>query len=153
MCGDLQEIHRFQLSICPEPIYHEFPTGYSSPSGSDTVYKDLKSIYSNVCTAKLWYKHLRPILLDKLHFTISKKDSYLFYRANLIFFVFYVVDGFIVAEDPLLITSLITKLRSLGLDLNIKADYPGYLGVDIRHNPEGTLLLSQTGLIDSIIIN
>ena len=31
------------------------------------------------------------------------------------------------------------------------ADYAGYLGVDVKHNPDGTLLLSQTGLIDSII--
>jgi hypothetical protein len=61
-------------------------------------------------------------------------DSCFFYWANLVFF-FYVVDGFIVAEDPLLINYLITKLHSLGLDLNIKADYAGYLGVNVSLIP------------------
>jgi hypothetical protein len=61
----------------------------------------------------------------------NQQDRFLpFYWANLVSF-FYVVDGYIVAEDPLLITYLITKLHSLGLDLNIKAEYAGYLGVNV----------------------
>jgi hypothetical protein len=134
----------------PEPIYLELPPGYSSQSKSDTVYKVSKSLYGNVRATKLWYTHLRSVLLEKLHSTISKIDSCLFYRRNLIF-IFYVDAGITVSKDSLLITSFIADLRSSGLELNVKADYAGYLGFDMKHNQEGTLLLSQTGLINSII--
>jgi hypothetical protein len=36
--------------------------------------------------------------------------------------------------------------------LDIEADYAGYLGVDIIAQPDGTLLMSQSGLIERILV-
>jgi hypothetical protein len=60
-------------------------------------------------------------------------------------------DGIIVANDQRIIDSFISELRMAGLDLSIEDDYAGYLGVEVKQNKDGSLLLSQTGLIEQII--
>jgi hypothetical protein len=40
-----------------------------------------------------------------------------------------------------------------GLDLSIEQDYAGYLGVDVKPQEDGTIHLSQAGLISCIINN
>jgi hypothetical protein len=123
----------FVQSKLPEPIYLELPPGYTLAKGTEHVYKVSKSLYGDVRASKLWYTHLRSILFDQLNFTISKVDSCLFFRGNIVF-IFYVDDGIIVANDQQIIDSFISELRTSGLDLNIEDDYAGYLGVEIKPN-------------------
>ena len=140
----------FVQSTLPEPIYLELPPGYASTSGSDYVYKVSKSLYGDVRAAKLWYKHLRDTLVDKLAFAVSSVDSCLFFRKDIVF-IFYVDDGIIVSPSSATINSFIDELRSAGLDLGVEDDYAGYLGVEVKPCEDGSLLLSQTGLIERII--
>jgi Reverse transcriptase (RNA-dependent DNA polymerase) len=140
----------FVQSKLPEPIYLELPPGYASLNGSNHVYKVSKSLYGDVRASKLWYKHLRDILIHQLKFTISKIDSCLFIRKGIIF-IFYVDDGIIISHDSKMIEHFIAELQSAGLDFGIEDDYAGYLGVEIKPNEDGSLLLSQTGLIERII--
>ena len=58
----------FVQSHLPEPIYLELPPEYTSPKGTDNVYKVRKSLYGDVRAAKLWYKHLCRILFHCLSF-------------------------------------------------------------------------------------
>ena len=139
----------FVQSTLPEPIYLELPPGYASTNG-DMVYKVVRSLYGDIRAAKLWYKHLRNILITKLNFTISTVDSCLFIRNNLVF-IFYVDDGIIISLSDKLVDDFIQELRLAKLDLGVEADYAGYLGVNVDQQSDGTLLLSQTGLIERIL--
>ncbi len=139
----------FVQSDLPEPIYLELPPGYSVP-GEDKVYKVVKSLYGNVRAAKLWYKHLSQALVSKMGFTKSSIDSCLYFCDGLVF-VFYVDDGIIVSHDGKKTQEFIDELRTCCFDLGVEADYAGYLGVDIIAQPDGSLLLAQTGLIERIL--
>ena len=139
----------FVQSDLPEPIYLELPPGYGVV-GEDKVYRVDKSLYGDVRAARLWYKHLTMALLAKLGFVKSEIDSCLYLRDSLIF-VFYVDDGIIISPDDDAILRFIDELRECGFDLGIEADYAGYLGVDIIAQPDGTILMAQSGLIDRIL--
>ena len=141
----------FVQSTLPEPIYLELPPGYTV-QGQDTVYKVSKSLYGDVRAAKLWYKHLSDALVNKMGFHKSAIDSCLYYRDGLIF-VFYVDDGIIVCHDDRQINAFIDELRACKFDLGVEEDYAGYLGVDIITRPDGTILMSQTGLIERILLD
>ena len=139
----------FVQSELPEPIYLELPPGYGVP-GADKVYRVVKSLYGDIRAAKLWYKHLSNALISKMGFTKSTIDSCLYFRNDLVF-VFYVDDGIIVSRDDAQAKLFIDELRACHFDLGVEEDYAGYLGVDIIPQPDGTLLLSQTGLIERVL--
>jgi hypothetical protein len=141
----------FVQSTLPEPIYLELPPGYTV-QGQDKVYKVSKSLYGDVRAAKLWYKHLSDALVSKMGFRKSVIDSCLYYRDGLIF-VFYVDDGIIVSHDDRQINAFIDELRACSFDLGVEEDYAGYLGVDIITRTDGTILMSQTGLIERILLD
>ena len=118
--------------------------------GEDRVYKVGKSLKGDVRAAKLWYKHLSAALVEKLGFTRSSIDPCLYFRENLIF-AFYVDDGIIVTHSDKETQKFIDELRNCHFDLGVEDDYADYLGVDIIAQPDGTLLLSQTGLINRVL--
>jgi hypothetical protein len=68
-------------------------------------------------------------------------------------FVFYVDDGIIISLDDAKIQRFIEELRECNFGLGIEADYAKYLGVDIIAQPDGTLLMSQTGLIERFLVD
>jgi hypothetical protein len=79
-------------------------------------------------------------------------DSCLFLCNNLIF-VFYVDNGIIIATHQDIITPFVQELRNAELDLDVEADCARYLGVNIAPCSDGSLLLSQTGLIEWILVD
>ena len=139
----------FVQSDLPTPIYLELPPGYHVP-GQDKVLKVTKSLYGDVRAAKLWYKHLSRALIDDMGFKTSVIDSCLYYRDDLCF-ILYIDDGIILSNDMAKVDAFIQELEAAGFDLGIEEDYAGYLRVDIKHQDDGTIHLSQTGLIDRIL--
>jgi hypothetical protein len=123
----------------------ELLPGYASAKGTDRVYKDSKSMYADIRASKLWYTHLFSILIDQLNLTISRVDYCLSFHRSILF-IFYVDDGIIITNDQQMIDSFISELRTSGMELNIEDDYAGYLGVEMKSNKDGSLILSQTGL-------
>jgi hypothetical protein len=139
-----------QADLPAEPLYLELPPGYGIP-GKDKVYKVTKSLYGDVRAAKLWYKkHLSSALVDKLGMTKSCIDTCLYFRDDLIF-VHYVDGGIIACKDEDKIQQFMIELQSHGFDLGIEEDYAGYLGVDIKKRLDGSIHMTQTGLIDCIL--
>ena len=141
----------FVQSNLPKPIYLELPPGYSVP-GEDRVYKVIKSLYGDVRAAKLWYKHLSEALVSQMGLTKSSIDSCLYFRDGLVF-VFYVDDGIIISHDDAQTQRFIEELRACRFELGVEEDYAGYLGVDVVAQPDGSLLLAQTGLIKRILVD
>jgi Reverse transcriptase (RNA-dependent DNA polymerase) len=69
----------FVQSSLPKPIYFELPPGYFNKEGKETVFKVTRSLYGNVYAAKLGFKLLQDILVQKLSLTCSVLDSCLYF--------------------------------------------------------------------------
>jgi hypothetical protein len=140
----------FVQSSLPEPINLELSQGFDSDG---KVLKVEKSLYGDKRAPKLWFEHLRDNLIcDQLGFRQSKSDPCLFLKDG-IAFITYVNDGIFVATNSRLIDDTIRLLQSRGLDLDEEEDYAGYLGIDVQRQPDGSIHLLQTGLIDQILTN
>jgi hypothetical protein len=138
----------FVQSRLPEPIYLELPQGFDE---TGKVFKVDKSLYGDKRAPKLWFEHLRDnMICSQLGFTQSEADPCLFVKEG-IAFITYVDDGIFVAKDTRLIDESIALLRQRGLDLDEEDDYAGYLGIDLQRQPDGSIHLLQTGLIERII--
>ncbi len=109
-----------------------------------------KLLYGDVRAARLWYKDLTMALLTKLGFIKSAIYSCLYFRNGLIF-VFYLDDGIIISLNNIKIMHFMKELCECIFDLGIEADYAGYLGVDLIKLPDGSMHVSQTGLIELIL--
>jgi Reverse transcriptase (RNA-dependent DNA polymerase) len=136
----------FVQSWLPKPIYLEMPQGFERPG---KVLKVKKSLYGDKRAPKLWLQHLRAALL-RIGFTQSLHDPCLFFKAGVIFIV-YVDDGIFVAIDNTLIDQAISDLRNEHFDLEEEDDYAGYLGISLDRQPNGSINMLQTGLINRIL--
>jgi hypothetical protein len=62
-------------------------------------------------------------------------------------------DSIYVAEDHHLINQTIQELRNLWFDLDVEDEYAGYLGISLVCEPSGCIHMTQTGLIDRILVD
>jgi hypothetical protein len=60
-------------------------------------------------------------------------------------------DTLFVSPKQEYIDEILLKLKANGLDLNIEEDVTGFLGVHVGKNPNGSIELTQVGLMDRII--
>ena len=63
----------------------------------------------------------------------------------------YVDDCLFFSRSEKDIDKIIEKIQSNGMDLHKEHDVPGFLSVLVEQKEDGSVLLSQTGLIDRII--
>lgn len=65
--------------------------------------------------------------------------------------ILYVNDCGIGAADPRSIDKLINDLQNLGFELAREGDFAEFLGIKFNQHQDGSIELTQTGLIDKII--
>jgi hypothetical protein len=76
------------------------------------------------------------------------------YYYNGLISVFYVDDGIIISHNDCQLNALIDKLCACKIDFVVEEDYAGYLEVDIiTQTTDGTILMSQTDLIERILLD
>ena len=139
----------FVQSSLPEPIYVEFPHGYSA--GKDKILEVTKSLYGDKRAPQLWYKHIKSHLESaELGFKVAESDHCLFLRKDCIL-VLYVDDCILVAKDQQTIDNILETLKRRGLNFDKMADLAAYLGVQLTHNPDKSIELKQPFLAESII--
>jgi Reverse transcriptase (RNA-dependent DNA polymerase) len=114
----------FVESFLPKPIYLEMPQGFEQ---AGKVLKVKNSLYGDKRAPKLWFQNLRAALI-RIGFTQSLHDPCLFFKHDIVFFI-YVDDGIFVAVDNALIDQSIAALRAEQFDLEEEDDYAGYLGI------------------------
>jgi len=151
----------YTAAFCQAPIdtdvYISLPRGWkqlnrmgiSKPFKEGHVLKLKRSLYGMVQSPRNFFRHLKGNLLS-CGFSQSDHDPCLFISEKVICLV-YVDDCLFFAKDQQDIDTAIQKIKNTGMDLNVEDDVAGFLGVLINRNDDGTITLSQTGLIDRVV--
>ena len=134
-----------------EPVFLHPPRGYYHELCGTHVLKLNKSMYGLRDAPRLWFENLFKYLLSPdLNFTQSPNDPCLLFRHDMMIIV-YVDDMGVAAEREELIDELITHLRQKGLDLQREGTFEDYLGIRFTTLPNGSIHMTQSGLIQKII--
>lgn len=137
-----------QSSIGDQEVYIEMPRGFRKPG---KVLKLKKTLYGLNVGPRNFYNHLKSNLEHPtLGFVQSDADQCLFISDKVIVLV-YVDDTLLFARNQSDIEEVITKLRELGMLLEKEDNVAGFLGVHIERSNDGTIHLTQKGLIKRII--
>jgi hypothetical protein len=129
-----------------EYVYIDMPKNFSKPG---IVLKLRKSLYGLKQSPRNLFHHLRGKLHD-VGFMSSSSDPCLLISDKLIALV-YVDDTLFFSPKQEYTDEILLKLKAKGLDLIIEEDVAGFLGVHVGNNPNGSIELTQIGLIDRII--
>ena len=140
-----------------EDIYVSQPRGWKTLNRmglaqqfkEDHVMKLNRSLYGLRQSPRNFFEHLKE-RLESIGFRQSDCDPCLFLKGEVTCLV-YVDDCLFFGRDRSVLDKAIADLKDAEMDLNIEDDVAGFLGVLLRKNEDGTVTLTQTGLIDRIL--
>lgn len=130
-----------------EEVYVEMPRGFKE---SGKVLRLRRALYGLKQSPKTWFEYLRAKLVDECGFEQSPNDPCLFHTGTVICVV-YVDDCLFFSPTEQGIDDIFVKMRRSELDFNKESDVAGFLGVLLTTREDGSIELTQTGLIDRII--
>ena len=107
-----------------------------------------KSLYGLKQAPRNFYLHLKS-KLEEVGFKQSESDACLFLTDKVICLI-YVDDTLLYLPKKEYIDEVLAKLRQ-SMALEEEDDVAGFLGVHIKHQGDGSIVLTQQGLIDRIV--
>jgi len=113
------------------------------------VLKLKKSIYGLRQSPRNWFNHHKQAL-ENCGFVASAHDPCLFISDDVIA-ISFVDDCLFFAPDASSIDAKIAMIRAQDMELDVEDDAAGFLGVDIARCDDGTIEMTQNGLIERII--
>ena len=135
------------------PIYMELPVGMDLDEGNkrDYVLKLNKNLYGLKQASLTWFEMLSKGLIDR-NFMPSAVDSCVFVRDNCIVLV-YVDDCIVISHDSKVIDRFITSMQTgpENFKLTDDGDLARFLGVEMEHKDDGTIVMTQMHLIRRIL--
>jgi len=108
-----------------------------------------KNLYGHKRAPLLWFEHLAQVF-GKLGLKQSEFDPCLWYGKD-IMVVQYVDDCGIAAPNQARIDKFISDLKNIGLQLTQEESFSEFLGIQFKHYDDGTVELTQQGLIDKTL--
>jgi Reverse transcriptase (RNA-dependent DNA polymerase) len=143
----------FALHLSKVPFHHQFIWNYhkdlNKPARSCKFLNPYSAI-KELLNSGLNYYGTFFCLWISLNFSQSALDPCLFLKPGVIFIV-YVDDGIFISHSLDAIDKCIADLKTASFDLDEEDDYAGYLGISLDKQPNGTIHMLQTGLIDRIL--
>ena len=133
------------------PVYLHPPRGFRASKTGRRCLKLKKSHYGLPIAPKKWYHHLVDFLMGSLGFIRSNIDQCLLYREDCMLII-YVDDLGVAARTMGIIDDLVGRLQKGGFELTKDSTFEEYLGIQFDKNSDGTVLMSQPGLINKIIM-
>jgi hypothetical protein len=141
----------FVQASLKEPVWIHVPQGYGSTTGSGVCLRLRKSIYGIKTAPKLWYEMLMDTLTSSAFgFTPSQGDPCLLFAKDVMIIV-YVDDVGIAAPTEEAADAFIQRLREHGYQLTKEGTFTEFLGIKFDKQSNGSIELTQKGLIDKII--
>ena len=132
-----------------EPVWIHLPRGFQSSLGPDTCLRLEKSLYGISVAPRLWYLCILKALKE-LGFKQSVHDPCLLFKKGMIV-VLYVDDAGIGAKSKAAVDELVQQLKDKGFELTQEGSFSEFLGIDFVARHDGSIVLTQTGLIDKVL--
>ena len=141
----------FTQAKLDDPIWIHVPRGFSSKNTSfgRLCLRLKRSLYGTKSAPKHWYTHLLSVLL-KIGFKQSAYDPCLLFKTGMLL-VFWVDDAAVAASRMEEIDLLVAQLREHGMTLTPEASLAEFLNIKYEHQPDGSIHLTQRGLIKKIL--
>ena len=127
-------------------VFMELPFGFEFGPKGKFVLKLNKNLYGLKSAASNWFLKISKGL-ESENFVKSEVDQCVFIRHDCIVLV-YVDDVIALARDGSVPDKLVANLKEKQFDLTDDGTLDKYLGVDIKHNLDGSFELSQPYLIE-----
>jgi len=128
-------------------VFVEMPRAFGEPG---KILKLRKSLYGLKQAPQNFFQHLKA-KLEKNGFISSDSDECLFISEKVICIV-YVDDTLLFSPLEAHIDEVLWLLHEEDMDLEVEDDVAGFLGVDVRRNPDNnTVTMTQRGLTERII--
>ena len=109
------------------------------------------NVYGQKQAERVWNQYMDQGMRS-IGFTPSKFDTCLYYRKSIIFLV-YIDDCIVFGPNDKAIDEVITDLcnSTQNFTLDNQGDVGDFLGIQIQKQDDGSIVLTQPQLIDSII--
>jgi hypothetical protein len=147
----LDYVMAFPQANVERELYMEIPKGVrlqGVTNNKDYVLQLVRNLYGQKQTGRVWYQHLVRGL-EKIGFTRSKIDECVFYYNKSILLV-YVDDSILMGPDEQELKYLM-KCMKKNFEKEEEGDIYDYLGIQIGMNDDGSMVLTQPQLIQSIL--
>ena len=135
------------------PLYLHLPQGYKRKGMNQKthVLKLKCNVYGQKQAGRVWNQYMDQGMRS-IGFTQSKFDHCLYYHKSIIFLV-YIDDCIIFGPNDKAIDEVVTDLRNStqNFTLEDQGDVGDFLGIQIQKQDDGSIVLTQPQLIDSII--
>ncbi|RHN82782.1 putative RNA-directed DNA polymerase [Medicago truncatula] len=141
----------FSNGILEEEVYMQQPPGFEH-SDSTLVCKLHKALYGLKQAPRQWFERLTTALIQ-FGFQASKCDPSLFTYAKqkqVVYLLVYVDDIIISGSSPSLVSALVKQLDS-GFSLKQLGLLEYFLGIEVKHLPNNSLLLTQSKYIKDLL--
>ena len=135
------------------PLYLRLPQGYKRKgmTRKSHVLKLKRNVYGQKQAGRVWNQYMDQGMRS-ICFTLGKFDPCLYYRKSIIFLVF-IDDCIVFGPNDTAINEVVTDLRnsSQNFTLDDQGEVGDLLGIQIQKLDDGSIVLTQPHLIDSII--
>ncbi|GAU31266.1 hypothetical protein TSUD_153410 [Trifolium subterraneum] len=135
-----------------EEVYMVQPQGFESTDAT-LVCKLNKALYGLKQAPRQWFDKLTTTLIQ-FGFNASKCDPSLFIysqKSQVVYLLVYVDDIIIIGSSPTLVQHLVDKLDAV-FSLKQLGDLDYFLGIEVKHLKDGSLLLTQTKYIKDLLV-
>jgi hypothetical protein len=133
-------------------MYMEVPKGFAITDGDpegDYVLQVHQNIYGQKQAGRVW-NHYLVEHLQKIGFRQSEHDPCVFYTGRSIYIV-YTDDSILAGPDEKELDAIIQQMKDVGLKITSEGGIEDFLGINIERKEDGSFLLTQKRLIDSIL--
>ena len=131
------------------PVWIHLPRGFRSTLSGKTCLELQKSLYGLAEAPRLWNLHLFKAIKE-LGFIQSKIDPCLMMKKD-IFLIFFCDDTGVAAKSETDIQELVDALSAKGFELTREATFSEFLGIKYTDLSDGSIAMTQKGLIEKII--
>ena len=149
----LDYVQAFPQAPVEKDLYMEIPKGFEVEGGKSNKEHVLhlhKNLYGQKQAGRVWYQHLRHILVNKLGFTQSQHDECVFWKGQTMY-ILYTDDSILAGPDKREIEKIISDIEKAGLEITIEGKLEDFLGININRRKDGSIHLTQPLLITQII--
>ena len=135
------------------PLYLRLPQGYKRKGMTRKMHvlKLRRNVYGQKQAGRVWNQYMDQGM-KSIGFTPSKFDPCLYYRHSVVFLV-YIDDCIIFGPNDAAIDKVVADLRKSTQNFTIddQGEVGDFLGIQIQKLADGSIVLTQPQLIDSIL--